>query len=84
MEKKYVKKGKKYTRYKKYGGIAYIPTAKCSYFCKDMFNVVESEATLARCKYSLEKDRWIPYEHIVDRKLPDKYDDIKKSITAEK
>jgi len=78
LMKRIKRKEKNFIRYKKYG-IAYVPTSKCSYFCKDMFDVVDSETTLVKCKYSLEKNKWIPYEHVMNKKYPDAYDDVENN-----
>jgi len=43
-----------------------------------MFEVVGSEIALVKCKYSLEKNKWIPYEHVKDKKFPDKYENVDK------
>jgi hypothetical protein len=74
------KNGNKYAKYKKFG-IAYIPTKECSYFCKDVFDKVNTDFALVKCKYVLDKDRWIPYEHVTDQKLPDNYSDVSKLVS---
>ena len=79
LTKKITKNGKKYRKYKKYG-IAYVSTAECSFFCKDMFNSIGSNIALVKCKYSTENNKWIPYEQAKDNKYPDTYSDVKNRI----
>jgi hypothetical protein len=54
---------------KKYS-IAYIPTKEVSYFCKNLVDVY-GDSLIVKCKYDLEKDKWIPFEYIKDIILPD-------------
>jgi hypothetical protein len=77
LSKKMIKNGKKIIKFKKYG-IAYIPTFNVSYFCKDLFNSIDDNATLVKCKYSCEKNKWIPFEHTKDKKIPDNIKNVNK------
>lgn len=76
LKKKGIKDGKKSIRLKKYC-IAYVPTINVSYFCKDIFlSDTDNDLIIVKCKYCADKNKWIPFEHIKDRKYPDSYKDI--------
>ena len=62
--------GKKFVRYKKYG-IAYVPTKECSFFCKDLYEKMKTDAILINCKYIRDKDKWIPINLVENKKIPD-------------
>lgn len=64
---------KKLFKYKKIC-IAYIPTKECSFFCKNIFE--HSNELLVECNYCKEKDKWIPFKLITERKRPDLIDSI--------
>lgn len=61
--------GKKLFKYKKIG-LAYIPTKECSAYCKNLFGV-NDDSILIDCKYDTEKERWVPFKLVTDKKRPD-------------
>ena len=78
LKKKGIRDGKKIIRLKKYC-IAYLPTTSTSYFCKDIFNDIDTDSddlVIVKCKYCVDKNKWIPFEHAKDKKYPDYYKDI--------
>jgi hypothetical protein len=70
-------KGKAFIKYKKWA-LAYIPSRECSFFCKDLF--ANQDTALVECKYILEKDKWMPFKHITDRKKPDSLISVRDKI----
>lgn len=76
------KDNKKFVKYVKYG-IAYIQTVESSYFCKDLFKSEGKDTVLVKCKYIPDKNKWVPFEHITDKKLPDNYDDVHKHFSSD-
>jgi len=78
LGKQIIKNDKKCIKYTKIC-IAYIPTTNCSYFCKDIFNNTLKNTALVRCKYILNKDKWVPYELVTDKKIPDSIDIIQNT-----
>lgn len=78
---KVISDGKKLFMYKKID-IAYIPTKECSYFCKKSFDDSNSDELIVKCKYDVDKNRWIPDE-LSDSKRPDTVDKLKSLIKSE-
>lgn len=74
------KDNKKIARYKKYC-LAYLPSTECSQFCKDIFDKVGSDVALVECKYIADKDKWLPFRHVTDRKLPSDISEIQKLLS---
>lgn len=52
-------------------GIAYIPSVSCSKMCKDL--TMNTGRALVKCKYSDDKEKWIPIESNTSKKCPDLY-----------
>lgn len=72
--KEVIKNNKKYGKYKKYC-IAYVPTAQCSYFCKDI--LASKDSILVVCSYLQDKKRWIPVKEApAGTKFADKITDV--------
>lgn len=59
-------------------GIAYIPTKDCSFFCKEIFDSVDT--TFMSCSYDKSKKLWIPMKVVDDCKRPDLIVDVDKKI----
>lgn len=74
--KKVVKNNKKNIKSKKIG-IAYIPTEACSKMCKEMLE--EKDKILVDCKYSKEKNKWIPIRKSVNKRPSYVYELYKNS-----
>jgi len=51
--------------------IAYIPTRELSATCRDYFQD-DNESILMKCKYLVDKKKWVPIERDTDSKRPDK------------
>ena len=79
LGQKFIENNKKLFRYKKIG-IAYIPTKECSFFCKDIFNKTDKDSVLMDCKYDSEKERWIPFKLILNKKRPDLVEKIENIV----
>lgn len=59
-------------------GIAYVPTKDCSFFCKEIFNNVDT--VFMMCVYDKNKKLWIPMKVVDDCKRPDLIIDVDKKI----
>lgn len=59
-------------------GIAYIPTAQCSKMCKDL--TITNGRALIKCKFSDDKEKWIPIECDKSRKCPDFFSKLEEKI----
>ena len=66
-----IKQDDKYVIKNKKVDIAYLPTKESSYFCKQMFEDTEN-SILVKCKYNIQKNKWIPFEKETVKKKPDK------------
>lgn len=50
--------------------IAYIPTKQCSFMCRELVKMSPNGKVLMKCKYDIEKEKWIPIEKDITKKIP--------------
>lgn len=73
------KDNKKLLKYINYC-LAYIPSKECSFFCKDLFEKLNTDSILVECQYVPDKDKWIPFKHAKDKKRPDNIDYVNEIL----
>lgn len=61
-------------------GIAYIPSKECSILCDNIMSKSLTGRVLVKCKYSPEKEKWVPYEEDTTRKIPDLLSSIENKL----
>ncbi|CAH6421525.1 Hypothetical protein KVN_LOCUS338 [uncultured virus] len=70
---------KKFLKYKNFC-LAYIPSKECSAFCKEIFSGSNIETAFVECKYIPEKDKWIPFKLLIDKKRPDDIEIVEEQL----